>query len=537
MSIKKPRHARVHVRQLTLLLSILVIMLAGTALANPQVLINARLDPPFVIERISVWNLSTSVLTFNVSSLQVEYAVATAEGLTCEGSLVNASLLRFKFEKPVGNISVVLVLRLPYSDWKNYNLTIRAPLCPLEAARCNSTFVLAGLPSSPRISRSTFKATSGRREDLGHYVRGGLVARAGEVGEVSFSLDRFRYSPEVVELHRTIVIDESGVTVVDNYTLRGLAAFANGTLVLTYPARLTLRGVRGLISAYPPANYAVVSAANATRITITLIAPPYGEGDKTYVSLTLSLATELAGARYEIPAFMGVKRYVPNLQLYVKVRGRASIDGLTVVRSWEEDGYRVYYLGAFKLPPEGGPRPTVAISVQLTPDYRIALLVAAVAIPLLAVTATLKLRRRVPEAAAKEVVVQKEIVTLLQRRLENLRELVSVWKRYVAGKLSNQAYRQAASRIRSQESSLMKKCSEAAARETLDVKRSLEELERLAVRLWSSISEAESIQRRIARGHIPRREREKLLRETEKKVDRLLTEIEGVVEKLMEILK
>jgi len=490
------------------------------------------LDPPFLIEKVEVEGFEASRLTFNLSvnARAIEYAVAVAGGIVVRGVL-NGSLLLFDFGRPVAGAEVWIVVRALNVSDAMATLTVPLPLAPLEAGAANVSFTVRGIPSEPFDVVSNFNLSRGYSPDLLNYLRGNATSEPGalEVIEVRFSASGL--APAVESLVRTVVVEPGTITILDNYTLLGLAGQGGSDVTFAYAANLELKSVKGLVTFYPPTLYGATRTGNLTLVKISLIAPPQSAGDRARVQLELSMPIRLEGGVAKIPAFVGVGRYIPEARVLVKVHGTATFRGLSPVEEWQEDGCRVYELGVFKLLGEDV-EPGVQAEVMFAPRtptryVAVSALLAAVA----AVAYLFHLRVRKEGAALAPAVttaVASEFSVALRERVSNIETLVDAWDKYSAGRLSRQAYRQLVSKLKRREEDLKKRCREEASTEA--AAQALERADRLVSEILSQLSKLEETKLGVEKGTIPKKEGKKLLSELRGSIAELLDELEALIE-------
>ena len=520
-------------RRITLGLALLLIAALGqAALGEPRVRIDARLDPPFLIEKLEVEGLeAVPRLTFNLSAYAraVEYAVAAAGGVTARGVL-NGSLVTFDFGRPTAGASVWIVLRALNASGFVATLTAPLPLAPLEAGAANASFTVWGIPSDPLDVKSGINLSRGYSPDRLNYLRGNTTARPGSLEVVEVQLSASGLTPAVERLVRVVVVEPGSLTILDNYTLLGLAGQGASDVTFTYAAGLDLKSVKGLVAPYPPTLYSATRTCNSTVVRVSLIAPPQSAGDRAYVQLELSMPLRREGGAVEIPAFIGVGRYVPDARVLVKVRGTATFRGLNPVREWQEGDYRVYELGVFKLLGEGL-EPRVYAEVALAPRAPTGYVAVSALLAAAAATAYLLHTRTRKESAAPApaaAVVRGEFSAALRERVSNIEALVDAWDRYSAGRLSRQAYRQLVSKLKRREEELKKRCREEASAEA--AAQTLEKADKLVSEILSRLSKLEEAKLSMERGTLQRKEGKKLLNELRSSVAELLDELETLIE-------
>ncbi|RLF06663.1 MAG: hypothetical protein DRK00_01035 [Thermoprotei archaeon] len=522
-------------RRLLLALALLLTLtyIAGAS-GEVTLSVNAYLDTPYLVEQIDVRAPPLTSLAINLSGHvdKLVYAVASAGGSLYEGE-VEGEVLRFRFGKAVGEVNIVLVLKCANATGRVLELEAPLPLAPLGYAS-NYTLVLWNLPSEPNVVNSTISLGRGFSEKWTHYLRGNGSSPPGGLGFVKLYSYITTPSPIIARVNRTIVIEEGGkATIIDNFTLVGLLNEPSGTLVLSYPSTVQVEAVEGPLGPYPPNGYSVKTLDEETRVTIKLRAPPYRAGDRAYVWVKLRAPLRREGARYEIPAFLGVGHYIPLLKLRVKVRGRAEFQGLNPLREWVEGDYRVYDLGSFKLVDEKHAPALMAI-VELAPQ-RPPLYIVATLILAAAAAAGYFLRGRRLEGR-KEAVVEAlettpELVGILEERRRLIESLMDNWRRLEEGKLSRHAYRQIYSRLRRREEELRRRAV-AIARELPQAAEKLSEFDKAVSTALSRLSRMEELLRRAGRGLIEKREYKRRVTELEREFDDALRVLEEVIEGL-----
>lgn len=516
-------------RWLVLSLALLMIAtaLCRAAIGEPQIRISARLDPPFLVEEVEIEGLeAASKLTFNLSTYAqaVEYAAAMVNGAVVQGS-VSGHLLIFDFGHPVTSAKARVVFRALNVSDTVAALAVPLPLAPLEANVANVSFTVWGIPSEPFDLVSNLNLSRGYSPDLLHYFKGAATSSAGGFEVVKARFGASGLAPAVERLVRIVVVEPGSITILDNFTLLGLAERGGADVTFTYAASLDLKSVKGLVTPYPPTLYSVSRTGNSTIVRISLIAPLKSAGDRAYVQLEFSAPLRWEGKDVEIPVFVGVGRYISEARILVKLRGAASFRELSPIREWQEGEYRVCELGIFKLLGENA-KTNIRAEVTFAPHAPTRYV--AVGALLAAITALAFLlhskARRGAAAPAPVVVVASEFSTALRERVSNIRALVSAWDRYSEGKLSRQAYRQLASKLKRKEEDLKGKCKERASTE-VEV-RALERFDELVREILSRLSKLEEAKHDMERGALPRKEGRKVLSELRDGVEDLLGELE-----------
>jgi len=511
------------------LVLLLALSVSLVARGEPRVSVSARFDNPFLVEDVKVEGLEpVSTLTLNLSMVQsfVDHATAVAEGVMVNGSLQNG-LLRFYFGRPVTSARVWVVFRALNVSGGVATLTVPVILAPLEVNEANTSFIVWGIPSQPFDVVSRFNVSKGYSPELLNYLKGNRTSEPGglELVEVSFSASGL--PPAIEQLTRTIVVEPGSLTILDNYTLTGVSWQGASSLSLTYAADVELKNVRGLVTSYPPTYYSFTRLNGSTKIQVTLLAPPYGAGDRSYVQLELSMVPQGVDSVFKIPAFVGVGRYVPEVRVLVKVSGTATFRGFIPVKEWQEGGYRVYELGTFRLLGEGAER-TVQAEVKFSPQVSVpyiivgALLAALTALAYLAFTRAR--REKAAPAPVETVVVTSELSEALKERVSNIEALLDTWYKYSAGRLSRQAYRQLVSKLRRREEELRKRCRDAALGEAGTAEK-LDKVDELIAEILDRLSKMEEAKRSIERGTLSKRDGKKLL-------DKLQGEMVGLLDEL-----
>jgi len=512
--------------RLVLLLALSVSLVAR---GEPRVSVSARLDNPFLVEEVKVEGLEpVSTLTLNLSAVHsiVDHVMAAAEGVFVNGSPQNG-LLRFDFGRPVTSARVRIVFRALNMSGGVATLTVPLVLAPLEVNEANTSFIVWGIPSQPFDVVSRFNVSKGYSPELLNYLKGNTTSGPGDLEVVKASFSASGLPPAIEKLTRTIVVEPGSLTILDNYTLTGVSWQGASSLSLTYAADVELKSVRGLVTSYPPTHYNFIRLNGSTKIRVTLLAPPYGAGDKSYVQLELSTVPQRVDSVFKIPAFVGVERYVPEVRVLVKVRGTATFRGLTPVKEWLEDGYSVYELGTFKLlgeGVEGAVQAEVKFSPQAPVPYIVvgALLAALTALAYLAFTRAR--RREAAPAPVETVVVASELSEALKERISNIETLLDAWYKYSAGRLSRQAYRQLVSKLRRREEELRKRCRDAALGEAGTAEK-LDKVDELVAEILGRLSKMEEAKRSIERGTLSKREGKKLLDKLQGEMEELLDEL------------
>lgn len=518
-----------------LCLMLLALAISLTARGEPKVSVSARLDPPFVVEDVKVEGLeAVSTLTFNFTAAQgaIDYAVATtAEGVLVHGSLQDG-LLRFDFGHPVTSARVWIVFRALNVSGGMATLTVPVPLAPLEVNEANASFIVWGIPSQPFDVTSRFNLSKGYSPELLNYLKGNTTSEPGDLEVIEASFSASGLPPAIEHLTRVIVVEPGSLAIVDNYTLTGVSWRGASSVSFTYAADVELKSVKGLVTSYPPTHYSFTRLNGSTKIQVSLLAPPYGSGDKSHVQLELSVAPQGSGGVLRIPAFVSVGRYVPEVRVIVKVRGTAVFHGPTPVKEWRENGYTVYELGTFKLLEEGAGgvvQAEVAFAPQAPTPYIAvgALLAVSIALAYLAFT---KMRREgVAPAPVETVVVTSELSAALRERISNIEALLDVWDKYSSGKLSRQAYRQLASKLRRREEELRKRCREAALSEAKTTEK-LDRVDKLVAEILSQLSKMEEAKTSVERGTLSKKEGKKLLEKLQSGIAELIDELRAEVE-------
>lgn len=518
-------------RKLAWTLIALSILVACSAAATPSVEAEARIEPPYAIVKLTVRGLLTSTLTLdlgNFSSL-VEYTFAVTDGVVTHGSLNGSKLV---FQTPVQGVdhNIYIVLRTFKYEFYNVIYSLPAPLVPIEALPCNFSLEIRDLPSMPTVTHSTFNVTTGYNESLRYYIRGATFAEEPSAN-LTFSLGITQLPPAVKKLERTLVIDAQRVTIIDNFTLQGLSAYSSESLVLTYPLGLDVEGVGGLLGPYPPARYSVTRTENSTRISISLLAPPAGEGDLAHVWVRLSSPLVSRGDRYAIPTFVGVGCYVQNLTVTVKVRGEL----MGLGGGWLEDGYRVYRLPSRRLL-GNEVDPYLVLEGRLQPPHQPNYPLLSAVLAALAALGYLMFMRsgRAPSTAASvEVKLTSELVETLRERSSNLASLLDSWGRYNSGKLSRQAYRQAVLRYRRRETELKKRSRDAAVKSE-EALRLLDRIDNLFSEVDKCLNSFEELKTSMDKGFIPEREGRRRIAELEERLQRIRDELDELISRYTE---
>lgn len=509
-------------------------MLSALAQGGPRVRVDARLDPPFIVESLDVELASpSSSLAFNVSLAKrvLEYAVATAEGVAASGVLHGDALL-FNFSRPVSSAKVWLVFRALNVSYGSAELAVPLPLAPLGVGPLNASFTVWDLPSQPLEVVSRFNVSKGFSPELQNFLSGNATVEAGALEVIKVSFSATNLPPAIERLVRVIVVEPEALTVLDNYTLVGVAAEGASNVTFVYAADLELKGVRGLIGPYPPTYYSFTRLNGTTKVQLSLLAPPYEAGDRTYVELELTAPLKRADGALLLPALVAVGRYVPDMRVLVKVRGSAVFHGIAPAGEHQDGDYRVYELEVGKFLGEGE-EPFVKADVAFTPRAPTryaalgALLVAFAAFAYLAFS---KMKREGTAASAPPVAVVLEsgALDVLKDRVANAEALLEVWEKYDAGKLSAQAYRQAVSRLRKREMELRRRCREAVSNSELIEK--INEFDRVIDEIFSKLSEMEEAKRNIEKGALPRREGRKRLDGLRNEVEELLDKLHSTVQ-------
>ncbi|MCS7104469.1 MAG: hypothetical protein NZ954_02740 [Thermofilaceae archaeon] len=512
---------------------ILVSLTCATVQGENNIVVKARLDPPFVIEEMTI-KVSESVrtLTFNTSLFTdaIDYFFAVAGGRVYRG-IKNDTTLSFQFETPVNEAKVWIVVRALSTEGPLTSLTMPITLVPYEVRECNTSFLLYDLPAQPEITYSPFNLSSGYDEIFKNFLQGNSSGRAGEARNITLTLTGARLSPAVLNLTRTVILEARSIKLIDNYTFIGLSGYSTADLFFTYTVPLELANIRGLTGPYPPTQYTAEKLGNSTVLKISMLAPPYQRGDSAYLQLEFFYQNGNIGDRYKLPIFTGVGRYLQSLRIIVKVRGE--ITGIGSLEGRQEGEYKVYEMGTFKLVGVEVD-PIVEVEASLVPHRQFVSILGAVALTcIVAASYLLVLRRKKGEVQplVEEVeLVSSELSNTLAERLSNVEAMLEAWERFSSGRLSRQAYRQLSSRIRKREIEL-KKLSRDLSKDG-NITNIIEEIDKIIQQIEKNILEMEDIHRNIERGLIPKKEGKAKINSIERTIKELRNELEELINRL-----
>ena len=520
-------------------LALLTVLMCNAVMAGGEealVNIDVVLDPPYLVEQLRMeLTKPTSTLRFNLSGYtdRVELALASTGEYLVEGR-VEGNFTVFEFTSPVSKVDVVFVFRNVTISGRLVVLELPLLLAPLDVA-ANYTVLVHELPSEPNIANSTVSLGKGFSEDWRHYLRGNGTAEPGSLGLARLYTYLIDPSPKVDRLDRTVLVESYGeAVVIDNMTLVGVAEGPSTRLELAYPPYCEVVEVRGILGPYPPTSYRVTRSNESLKLSITLRAPPYKVGDRTYLEVVLRVRLEKIGEVYMLPAFMGIGHYVPRLHVRVNVRGEAVFEGIKPVERVEGE-FTVYELGNFKLINElYGIK--ISASFKLRPRPIPPYIPAGMAVAVIVAVAGYLMRsrglREEKEAVIEALKPASELVELLEERRRLLESMIENWRKLEERSLSRHAYRQVASRLRRREEELRRATRNLLKKESGEVVRMVREFDIRATRVINNVSRMEDLLRRAGRGLISKRDYRREVSVLEKEVEKALLTIDTIIRKL-----
>lgn len=491
----------------------------------PYIVVMEHVWPPEAVARIDL-NLS------HYSEYLVYCAAASSNELgTCS---LDEGTLSISFNRPVDSVDIVLVFNSTSNVGRSISVQLPLALAPADFPAAYTVNVTR-LPSDPHISYPLLNFSRGYISDHGYYVSFNGDASPAEILTMNFTAYMTSPQAAIVGLERVIQVDEGGISLIDNYTLTSVIGEPATDLALTYPGTCRVTGVRGLLGPYPQANYKV-STGNSTLLSVKLIAPPSGRGDKAVVTVTLECAGGTADGRLVLPAYTGVGHYIHYSKIRVKVWGEARIYGAGTTGAAAADGYTVYDLGEARFW-DSSFAPPVTADVQLRskpiPLYLPLL------IGLIAVAATLFAwrSRASPPVRAKAEVVEalkpyEGIIKILEDRMRLAEELFENFEKLERQAVSSKVFRQMMTTALRREQHLKSALQRESGGMPGELLGLVQRFDARISEIVSEINRLYDMQRRLGRGLIEKRTYRKETEAMKERVRKHLSELEAIVDEI-----
>ncbi|RLE85675.1 MAG: hypothetical protein DRJ41_00735, partial [Thermoprotei archaeon] len=513
-----------HIEVPVLLLVIITLAISHTSYSQTIVTIDEKVDLSHNINYAEATldiNSSTPLnrIKFNVSNFDdlVSLVYAEVNGkLVGLGKVVNNSIV-----VPLNVSTNIATVKIFYDNVVSPNETdilVKTPVL-LSPFDFRSNITLEVVYPSPQVNMINVNVTP----------EGGIIklnytnVPPGTSKIFLAKFDSTAASLISLNLTREIILKQSSeALVLDRYEVKGLSNRKLEELAFLYPKYVKIEGVEGPLGPYPlwktgmpfySPTYRVYDFGNSWRVRIKLRSPPLNIGEKTSLTVKLSLPIKLSEDFLELNPFFDVGYLITNYRVLLKVRGNVSLILPTEYELFSvgsDNNYKVYLLKTAQNIPLYSLNllPPIRLKAKLVGEPGLNYLLLSILIAILGAIggAIYYLNREEIAKAKKEILEserQPEIYTISRDRVELMESILDSWNRIEDGKITYTTYRQTVSLAMRRDESLSRRLSalvsELGKKEATSL---IERLEYCIDEFKKGIKDLENLSKELRRGDI-----------------------------------